>query len=144
MRPTIHRLSLRHAVWKCWSGSCGSLVRAKAAEGLEREAAVPSRTLASLEWAWSQGRDLLHGGSVLLVDEAGMIDVRQLGRVLDHAEQRHAKVILLGDPDQLKSIGAGDAYRGLLEQHESASIESIRRQTDAMNPIGGSRRTSVD
>jgi Ti-type conjugative transfer relaxase TraA len=108
----------------------GAALAGKAAEGLEREAAVPSRTLASLEWAWSQGRDRLHGGSVLLVDEAGMIDVRQLGRVLDHAEQRHAKVVLLGDPDQLKAIGAGDAYRGLLEQHESASIESIRRQAE--------------
>jgi Ti-type conjugative transfer relaxase TraA len=108
----------------------GAALAGKAAEGLEREAAVPSRTLASLEWAWSQGRDPLHGGSVLLVDEAGMIDVRQLGRVLDHAEQRHAKVVLLGDPDQLKAIGAGDAYRGLLEQHESASIESIRRQAE--------------
>jgi ATP-dependent exoDNAse (exonuclease V) alpha subunit len=109
----------------------GAALSGKAAEGLEREAAVPSRTLASLDWAWSQGRDRLHGGSVLLVDEAGMIDVRQLGRVLDHAGRRHAKVLLLGDPDQLKAIGAGDAYRGLLEQHESASIESIRRQAES-------------
>jgi hypothetical protein len=31
----------------------------------------------------------------------------------------------------LKAIGAGDAYRGLLERHESASIESIRRQRES-------------
>jgi hypothetical protein len=108
----------------------GAALAGKAAEVLAREAAIPSRTLASLELAWSEGRDQLYGGSVLMIDEAGMVDVRQLGRVLDHAEQRRAKVILLGDPDLLKAIGAGDAYRGLLERHDSASIESIRRQVE--------------
>ena len=28
------------------------------------------------------------------------------------------------DPDQLKAIGAGDAYRGLLERHPSAGLEN--------------------
>jgi ATP-dependent exoDNAse (exonuclease V) alpha subunit len=45
-----------------------------------------------------------------------MVDARQLSRVLDQAASRRAKVILFGDPDQLKPIGPGDAFRGLLEQ----------------------------
>ncbi len=80
--------------------------------------------------AWSGGRERLPPRSVLVIDEAGMIDARTLGRVLAHAEERGAKVILLGDPDQLKAIGAGDAYRGLLEQHPSAQIGTIRRQEE--------------
>jgi len=42
---------------------------------------------------------------------------------------RFDPVILLGDPDQLKPIGPGDAYRGLLEQHAPARLETIRRRT---------------
>jgi hypothetical protein len=37
----------------------------------------------------------------LLIYEAGIIDARQLSRVLDQAQGAGAKVILLGDPDQL-------------------------------------------
>jgi hypothetical protein len=108
----------------------GAALAGKAAEGLQHEAGIPSRTLASLEWAWSKGHDRLNGGTVLIVDEAGMVDTRQLGRVLHEAEQSGAKVVLLGDPDQLKAIGAGDAYRGLLERHASAHLEGIRRQAE--------------
>jgi hypothetical protein len=108
----------------------GAALAGKAAEVLQRETGIPSRTLASLEQAWSEGRDRLAPRSVLLIDEAGMIDSRTLGRVLAHAEERGAKVILLGDPDQLKAIGAGDAFRGLLEQHPSAQIGTIRRQEE--------------
>ena len=109
----------------------GAALAGKAAEALERETGIPSRTLASLEQSWKNGRDRLHDTSVLVIDEAGMIDTRQLGRVLEHAqEQRGAKVVLLGDPAQLKAIGAGDAFRGLLEKHESANLETIRRQVE--------------
>jgi|CXWL01.1.fsa_nt_gi Ti-type conjugative transfer relaxase TraA len=108
----------------------GAALAGKAAEGLGREIGVDARTLASYDHAWKAGREQLHGGSVLLVDEAGMIDARLLGRVLEHAEERGAKVVLLGDPGQLKAIGAGDAYRGLLEQHGGQELATIRRQAE--------------
>jgi hypothetical protein len=108
----------------------GAALAGKAAEGLEQEAGIPSRTLASLERAWAESRDGLDRRTVLVIDEAGMIDTRQLSRVLHEAERAGAKVVLLGDPDQLKAIGAGDAYRGLLERHASALLESVRRQAE--------------
>jgi hypothetical protein len=108
----------------------GGALAGKAAENLQREAGIASRTLHSWEYAWERGQDRLHGGSVLVIDEAGMVDARQLGRVLDQARQADAKVILIGDPDQLKPIGPGDAFRGLLEQHRPAWIETIRRQAE--------------
>ncbi|HVT61804.1 MAG TPA: AAA family ATPase, partial [Thermoanaerobaculia bacterium] len=106
----------------------GAALAGKAAEGLQKEAGIPAQTLHSLEYQWGRGEGRLDGGSVLLIDEAGMVDTRQLGRVLSHASGQGAKVVLLGDPEQLKPIGAGDAYRGLLEQHGSAALETIRRQ----------------
>jgi ATP-dependent exoDNAse (exonuclease V) alpha subunit len=108
----------------------GAALAGKAAESLQAEAGIPSRTLASLERDRLQGRGALHGRSVLVLDEAGMVDARQLARVLEHAQAGGAKVVLLGDPAQLKAIGAGDAYRGLLEVHPSARLETIRRQVE--------------
>jgi hypothetical protein len=108
----------------------GGALAGKAAENLQREAGIASRTLHSWEYAWERGQDRLHGGSVLVIDEAGMVDARQLGRVLDQAQGASAKVILIGDPDQLKPIGPGDGFRGLVEQHRPAWIETIRRQTE--------------
>jgi hypothetical protein len=100
----------------------GAAVAAHAAAALETATGAPSQPLASLERDWSAGAGRLHGRSVLLLDEAGALGVRQLGRVLAHAKESGAKVILLGDPDRLTAIGAGDAFRGLLEQHPSASL----------------------
>jgi AAA domain-containing protein/relaxase-like protein/DNA relaxase TraI-like protein/RNA helicase len=126
----------------------GAALAGKAAEGLEREAGIPSRTLASFERAWAERRDWLDSRTVLVVDEAGMVDSRQLGRVLHEADRGRAKVVLLGDPEQLKAIGAGDAYRGLLERHPYARLETIRRQAEpwqrtASEHLAAGRTTSA-
>ncbi len=109
----------------------GAALAGKAAEGLAAEAGIEASTLASYEASWQRGFDELSSQDVLLIDEAGMVDVRQMGRVLEHARARGAKVVLVGDPDQLKAIGAGDAFRGLIERHGAARVDTIRRQADA-------------
>ena len=58
-----------------------------AAENLESGSGIASRTIASLEHGWGQGRDLLTSRDVLVIDEAGMIGTRQMERVLSHAER---------------------------------------------------------
>ena len=101
-----------------------------AAENLEVGSAIPSRTIASLEHAWAQERDLLTSKDVLVIDEAGMIGSRQLERVVSEAEARGAKVVMVGDPEQLQSIEAGAAFRSLAERHGAVEITAIRRQHD--------------
>ncbi len=109
----------------------GAALAGIAAEGLAAEAGIEARTLASYELAWQAGRGELTRRDVLIVDEAGMIDVRQMRRVLSHAGDRGAKIVLVGDPEQLKAIGAGDAFRGLIERHGAARVDTIRRQAQA-------------
>jgi hypothetical protein len=106
----------------------GATLTVRAAATLETAAGVPSHTFASLERAWSEGADRLHARSVLILDQAGSFDVRRLGRILADVEDRGAKVVLLGDPDRLQAIGAGDAFRGLLDQYPSARLDSVGRQ----------------
>jgi Ti-type conjugative transfer relaxase TraA len=101
-----------------------------AAENLESGSGIASRTIASLEHGWGQSRDLLTARAVLVIDEAGMVGTRQLERVLSHAAEAAAKVVLVGDPQQLQSIEAGAAFRSIHERHGGAEIGEVRRQRE--------------
>jgi hypothetical protein len=101
-----------------------------AAENLDSGSGIASRTIASLEHGWQQGRDLLTSRDVLVIDEAGMVGTRQLERVLSHAAEAGAKVVLVGDPQQLQAIEAGAAFRSINERHGGAEIGEVRRQRE--------------
>jgi Ti-type conjugative transfer relaxase TraA len=101
-----------------------------AAENLESGSGISSRTIASLEHNWGQGRDVLTSRNVLVIDEAGMVGTRQLERVLSHAAEAGAKVVLVGDPQQLQSIEAGAAFRSIHQSHGGAEISEVRRQRE--------------
>jgi Ti-type conjugative transfer relaxase TraA len=108
----------------------GAALSGIAAENLEGGSGIQSRTIASLEHGWAQGRDQLGPKDVLVVDEAGMISTRQMERVLSHARDAGAKVVLVGDPEQLQAIEAGAAFRSISERHGAAEITEVRRQRD--------------
>ncbi|WP_010160866.1 Ti-type conjugative transfer relaxase TraA [Sphingomonas sp. PAMC 26617] len=101
-----------------------------AAENLESGSGIASRTIASMEHQWGQGRELLDQRSVLVIDEAGMIGTRQMERVVAETEKRGAKLVLVGDPEQLQAIEAGAAFRSTAERHGSVEITQIRRQRE--------------
>jgi len=109
----------------------GATLSGIAAEGLEGGSGISSRTLASLEFGWKDGRDELTSRDVLVVDEAGMIGSRQMERVLSAAVAAGAKVVLVGDPEQLQAIEAGAAFRALSERYGAVAITAVRRQREA-------------
>ncbi|MBB4099480.1 Ti-type conjugative transfer relaxase TraA [Sphingomonas kyeonggiensis] len=106
----------------------GATLSGIAAENLESGSGVASRTIASLEYQWAQERELLTNRDVLVIDEAGMIGTRQMERVIAEAEKRGAKVVLVGDPEQLQAIEAGAAFRSIAERHGSFELTHVRRQ----------------
>ena len=108
----------------------GAALSGIAAENLEGGSGISSRTIASLEHAWEQGREQLGPRDVLVVDEAGMIGSRQMERVLSQARDAGAKVVMIGDPEQLQAIEAGAAFRSVTERHGAAEITEIRRQRE--------------
>ncbi len=109
----------------------GAALSGIAAESLEAGSGISSRTIASLEHGWAQERELLTSSDVLVIDEAGMIGSRQMDRVLLAARSAGAKVVLVGDAEQLQAIEAGAAFRALTERHGAAEITEIRRQKEA-------------
>ncbi|MGH7022555.1 MAG: AAA family ATPase, partial [Caulobacteraceae bacterium] len=111
-------------------GVRGAALSGIAAESLEAGSGIASSTLASLEHRWGQGRDLLTSRDVLVIDEAGMIGSRQMERVISRARDAGAKVVLVGDPEQLQAIEAGAAFRAIAEQVGAYEITKVRRQRE--------------
>jgi Ti-type conjugative transfer relaxase TraA len=117
---------------EAWEGAGyrvqGAALAGKAAEGLEEASGIPSRTLASWERSWARGFDRLGPGDVLVIDEAGMIGSRQLAHVVSEIARAGAKLVLVGDPEQLQPIGPGAAFRAIAERVGFVTLEAIRRQ----------------
>ncbi len=106
----------------------GAALAGKAAEGLEESSGIQSRTLASWSRGWERDRGTIGRGDVFVIDEAGMVGSRQLARFIGEAEQRGAKIVLVGDHEQLQAIGAGAPFRVIAEQIGHAELSDIRRQ----------------
>ncbi|WP_035199117.1 Ti-type conjugative transfer relaxase TraA [Agrobacterium tumefaciens] len=106
----------------------GAALAGKAAEALEESSGIESRTLASWSYSWDRGRDLIGRSDVFVIDEAGMVGSRQLARFIGEAEERGAKIVLVGDHEQLQAIGAGAPFRAIAEQIGHVELSGIRRQ----------------
>ena len=108
----------------------GAALSGIAADNLEQGSGIASRTIASLEHQWARGRDQLDSGDVLVIDEAGMIGSRQMERLATAAAEAGAKLVLVGDAQQLQAIEAGAAFRLLTERHGAREISEVRRQQE--------------
>ena len=121
----------------------GAALSGKAAEGLEESSGIQSRTLASWSRSWenphSGDRYALGRGDVFVIDEAGMVGSRQLAGFINEAEARGAKIVLVGDHEQLQAIGAGAPFRAITEEIGHAELSEIRRQR-----VDWQREASVD
>lgn len=106
----------------------GAALSGKAADGLESSSGIESRTLASLERSWKHGFGILSKNDVLVIDEAGMIGTRQLNRFVDAVRKAGAKLILVGDPEQLQPINAGTPFREIANQINAVPLTEIHRQ----------------
>jgi Ti-type conjugative transfer relaxase TraA len=108
----------------------GTALSAIVARNLGEGANINAQTLASLLKDLDRDRpyEPLRRGDVLILDEAGMVGSRQMGRLLDHADRAGAKVILVGDSRQLQSIEAGGAFKTLAEKFEAKTLTTIQRQ----------------
>jgi conjugative relaxase-like TrwC/TraI family protein len=95
-------------------------------EGFE-EMATCDRLLGDLD----RGEEQLDARTVLVVDEAGMVGSRKLARLLEHVDQAHAKVVLVGDDRQLAPIDAGGGFRALRLRLGASELTENRRQHQA-------------
>ncbi|HWD47604.1 MAG TPA: MobF family relaxase [Actinomycetota bacterium] len=95
-------------------------------EGFE-DVATCDRLLSGLD----RGREQLDAGTVLVVDEAGMVGSRKLDQLLERAQRAQAKVVLVGDDRQLAPIDAGGGFRALRLRLGASELVENRRQHQA-------------
>lgn len=108
----------------------GAALSGKAADGLEQASGIKSRTLASWVRSWDQGHGLLTSNDVLIIDEAGMIGTKQLLRFIKEVKRSGAKLLLVGDPEQLQPINAGTPFRDICNIINPAKLTEIHRQKE--------------
>ncbi|WP_306257383.1 AAA family ATPase [Pararhizobium sp. IMCC21322] len=122
-------LAAAHEAWtKQGYQVFGAALSGKAADGLQNASGIISRTLASMEMSWKNGYNQLKPGDVLVIDEAGMIGTRQMSRFVEHTKTYGAKLVLVGDPEQLQPINAGTPFKDIAENIGAAKLTEIRRQ----------------
>jgi conjugative relaxase-like TrwC/TraI family protein len=75
-------------------------------------------------------RSDLREGSVVIVDEAGQLDGRQLLDLIRLVEERRGRLLLCGDTRQHGPVGASDALRAIERYSglQAAELSHIRRQ----------------
>lgn len=112
--------------FKLW----GAAIASKAARGLQEESGIKSFTLASLNYKLAKGKLKLSKRDIIIVDEAGMVDFASYSNLINYVSKAKAKLVLIGDPDQLKPIGKGDLFRGIAQRTGYLSMSDIRRQRD--------------
>lgn len=115
-----------------WEGQgkqvLGCALAGKAAKGLQDSAGIASDTLAKRLMDLEKGRLSLTRDSVVVVDEAGMVENRQMAEFAKHCAEAGASLVLVGDDRQLRPIGRGGAFNVAREMAGETAIESVRRQ----------------
>lgn len=108
----------------------GACLGGKAAEGLQQEAGILSKTIHRTLLDIKAGRLQLHSRSVLVVDEAGMVGTRQMAKLMEATDRAGATLVLIGDGKQLQPLEAGGAFPELGKRVGAASLTDIRRQRE--------------
>lgn len=96
----------------------------KASSGLE-DIGIESETIEK----WANEGAKFECSSVIIIDEAGLVSSKDMLKVMNAAEKADAKVILIGDQLQMRSIEAGSPFV-LLQEHgaDKTVLTTVMRQ----------------
>lgn len=130
------------ALARAWESSGGTVVglapSAAAAAVLRENAETQADTLSKLVWhlehdpenlpAWASGIDET---SLVVIDEAGMVDTPSLDKAVAFITSRGGSVRLVGDDQQLAAVGAGGVLRDIRATHGALHLSELMRFTSA-------------
>ncbi|MDP3705665.1 MAG: Ti-type conjugative transfer relaxase TraA [Legionellaceae bacterium] len=117
----------------------GTALSGKVAKSLQSDTGIESSTIASLAWRLSHDKLQLTNKHVIIVDEAGMVDFNNMALLISEAQKSGSKIVLVGDPDQLKPIHKGEIFKGIAAITGYIELENIKRQNDL-----GDRQASLN
>jgi Ti-type conjugative transfer relaxase TraA len=97
-------------------------------QDLTADGFAETATVHSALFRLKNGRLAFDQRTVLVVDEAAMLDSRVTGELLAEARRAGAKVVLAGDDRQLASIERGGLFTELVGRHGAAELTEVTRQ----------------
>ncbi|MGH2879971.1 MAG: MobF family relaxase [Solirubrobacteraceae bacterium] len=111
----------------------GVAVSGSTAERLGQESPAlqgKTMTLDSLVAKARSGSLSLGENSTVYFDEAGMGDTRRINALTETLAETDSKLVVIGDAQQLPSIGAGGMFAQIEKDAPTAQLSDVRRTTD--------------
>ncbi len=113
----------------------GTAVSYVAAKVLGVSANIPNakalaKILVEMRHKRDRGAEYFTRPTLIVVDEAGMVDTRQMVELMRHAAASRypVKIVLIGDSLQVSPVAAGAAMETLVAFYGTTRIDTIRRQ----------------
>lgn len=105
----------------------GAATAAKAVQELAAESGIDSRTVAQWLYRIQTGQGLA-SVDVLVLDEANLTDDRARAALYRAAQASGTKIVEIGDPKQLRSVGCGSMFGYINAALEGPTLVENRRQ----------------
>ncbi len=119
-----------HAVTAAGHRVVGTANGGRQAEELHQRLHIPTKVVAGwlTQLHHTRPADVWPPGTVLIVDEATQVSTRDAERLLHHAATTGTVAILVGDPAQLGSVGAGGWFTHLTTTTRPPALTVNQRQ----------------
>jgi len=101
----------------------------RAAQNLEGSG-ISSQTLHKFLKSFEEGRAQYSDKSILILDEAGMVDVERFEAFLGAVKTLGVKAVVVGDAAQLQPVEAGPAFRLVTTRVGTSRLEEVVRQKE--------------
>ena len=101
----------------------------RASQNLEASG-ISSQVLHKFLKAFNEGRSQYSDKSVIVLDEAGMVDVGRFEAFLGAIRALGVKAVVVGDSGQLQPVEAGPAFRLVTERVGVSRLEEVVRQKE--------------
>jgi Ti-type conjugative transfer relaxase TraA len=98
------------------------------AEDMRNDGFSRASTIHAELFALNNNRTSWNEKTVVIVDEAAMLDTKLMAMVTAHAHDAGAKLIFVGDDRQLSSIDRGGMFGALKDRHGAAALSEVKRQ----------------
>ncbi|MBN9344193.1 MAG: hypothetical protein BGO76_00430 [Caedibacter sp. 38-128] len=101
----------------------------RAAQNLS-QSGISSQTLHKFLYSHKDGRCQYKANSILILDEAGMVDTARFDEFLQAVDDLKVKAVIVGDGAQLQPVEAGPAFRLVTQKVGTSHLEKIVRQQE--------------